>query len=1267
MPGVVDAARDVCLNLKKQPASTTRGQPTPMQTMQGSTKSVQASAFFKDGRRMVTGSMDGTLQIWDLQNGTSMGGLFEGHRDGVQAVAISPDERRIVSGGRDNTIIIWDVESKQMVLDDPSLMKHKSWVLSVCFSPDGKRVASGSEDKTVTVWDAETGAALKTLKGHRNSVFSVAFSPDGLKLASGSADRTIRVWQADSAQILLEIYAHQDLVRSVVWSADGQQLVSTSYDKTVKFWDSSTGYLQIGQPCIGHDAWILSLAISSDGSFIATASDDTTVRLWSTETHQPISKALLHTTGVCCVAISPDGELLVSGDVQGKVRLWSIKDILEQHPTEDHNNSELTDNHVSFNNHPSESDEASGNHSLFDILAINTTVRDASTIEGLHIAEELLTREIHADGNSHDIYANRSLVRTRLSKWDDALQDAAKSIAIQPSLLGYISKGIALCKNDQFCDAMEAFDLSFVFSNHDPIVIDLVLLIKAVALFNADCQDEAMRRLNDLATAQRHSHTRSRSVVNSFLRAELALAAFQEGKYSEATDRLEDSILSIADWFPRRALLEPELKLFTVLFGWNLDLLCQTVNQRRCDVLFRADRVVEAAQSYQYMMRMIDEDAKGRCLEWSTGFKKKCTVRCVAMGDGANYETAIQLYSAGLGLDPSCESLLVLRSKVYLGQNLHTKALQDAEMVIELNPSSYLGYELKQGALHSAGRFDEAVEVFNIMLSKLNDVLDRKLHPQYVSPAEVLSAIQEAIHVKQENSPIRLINTSTGHLYSREEQRDVFMETTEYKKILSSAMTYAPLETKPIKEAVERYFSWAMLSHRWGSKEPLLHNVQIKGVYKMDPVGGTVKLQRFCEVARDAGYCWAWSDTCCIDQSNNAEVSRSVNSMFDWYRDSALTIVYLSDVPPSSKTGALARCTWITRGWTVQEFLAPKIILFYQQDWTLYLDDRSPNHKESITILQELAGATGIDIRSLIMFKPGMAGAREKLRWSSCRVTTLPEDIAYSLFGIFGIHLSVIYGENKQNALGRLLQSIIARSGDITALDWVGKSSDFNSCLPATITSYNTPPFTPQHLSEDEMQTSVAILRDTVAADSASNLSTLLYNLDPPRFANSRLQLPCIAFLLTEVRSRRVRDQGTCSIYDVKADGLQDLQITTTDKLLQFSPERPLRQMKFYLVRPWNRDDIEFAEELQGLDDWPQSPSDDLPLWPAGDHEMVNSESHRALRLIARLGQPFNAFLLAQQRIGEYKRIASDCNIVAQVKNMVDVDNMMNIRTFEIL
>ncbi|KAG1827570.1 uncharacterized protein BJ212DRAFT_1583960 [Suillus subaureus] len=346
--------------------------------------------------------------------------------------------------------------------------------------------------------------------------------------------------------------------------------------------------------------------------------------------------------------------------------------------------------------------------------------------------------------------------------------------------------------------------------------------------------------------------------------------------------------------------------------------------------------------------------------------------------------------------------------------------------------------------------------------------------------------------------------------------------------------------------------------------------------------------------------------------------------MFVWYRNSALTIIHLSDVSPSSKPGALAECTWNTRGWTVQEFLAPKIILFYTQNWTLYLDDRSPNHKESATIMQELADATGINKQSLVTFRPGLMGVREKLRWSSSRVTTLQEDTAYSLFGIFGIHLRVIYGENRQNALGRLLQEIIARSCDITALDWVGKSSDFNSCLPADITSYKAPPYTPPLLSEEEMQTSISALRDTVDADSALKLYALLDYLGPPRFVNSRLQLPCIAFLLTEVELRRVQDQGRCLVYDVKANGLQDLQITMANRLIQFSPASPAR-VTFFLIRPWNRYDLDLPDsedESRDLDDFPEplSPSDDLPLWPPRDHEVANSEYHRTLRVIVHLG-----------------------------------------------
>lgn len=291
-------------------------------------------------------------------------------------------------------------------------------------------------------------------------------------------------------------------------------------------------------------------------------------------------------------------------------------------------------------------------------------------------------------------------------------------------------------------------------------------------------------------------------------------------------------------------------------------------------------------------------------------------------------------------------------------------------------------------------------------------------------------------------------------------------------------MMHAPLQVETIDEAVAKYFSWAMLSHRWESEEPALRDIQGRIIYELEGVGGIEKLRKFCQKARDLGYRWAWSDTCCIDQTNNVELQRSVNS--------------------SAKWGALASSDWNKRGWTVQEFLAPRVILFYCADWALYLNDRSPNHKNSSIIMWELEDSTGINARALVAFRPGMRDPRKK-----------------SLFGIFGVHLPVIYGETKQNALGRLLQEIIGRSGDVTVLDWVGQSSDFNSCLPADITSYNAPPYTMPSLSGEEMQTSVSKLRNTVAVELASKLYTLLDSLSVPRFANYRLQLPCIVFLMT--------------------------------------------------------------------------------------------------------------------------------------------------------
>jgi len=512
-----------------------------------------------------------------------------------------------------------------------------------------------------------------------------------------------------------------------------------------------------------------------------------------------------------------------------------------------------------------------------------------------------------------------------------------------------------------------------------------------------------------------------------------------------------------------------------------------------------------------------------------------------------------------------------------------------------------------------------------------------------------------------QDAPPRLLNTTTGRLCNREAQINAFKTSTEYKELLSLTVKHANLRMERIQDVVATFFHYVMLSHRWQRKEPLLHDIQDKNVYDLDPVDGFVKLQSFCNAARDKGYRWAWSDTCCIDKNNNVEVQESVNSMFDWYRHSALTIVHLSDVLPSSKPGALTNSVWNRRGWTFQEFLAPKIVLFYQNNWTPYLNDLSPNHKESIAIMQELEYATGIDPQALISFRPGMRGAREKLHWASMRITTLQEDVAYSLFGIFGVHLPVIYGEKKQNALGRLLQEIVARSGDISALDWVGKPSEFNSCLPAEISSYGAPPYTLPSPSDHEIQISVSSLRNSMAVDLASKLYAQLSNLRAPRFANCRLHIPCIIFPVTEIRRRAGHDQEIT--YEVKTDGLNELLITTEDRLIQFSRMRPIRQ-QFLLVRPWDRSLLElpdFASNIQSVEDWspPRSPTEYGP---------VDSESHsRALRLIVRLGQHFSAFLLAQQWGGEYKRIASDNHIIAQVQDPASIHNLIDVRTLEIL
>ncbi|KIJ62483.1 hypothetical protein HYDPIDRAFT_94357, partial [Hydnomerulius pinastri MD-312] len=205
-----------------------------------------------------------------------------------------------------------------------------------------------------------------------------------------------------------------------------------------------------------------------------------------------------------------------------------------------------------------------------------------------------------------------------------------------------------------------------------------------------------------------------------------------------------------------------------------------------------------------------------------------------------------------------------------------------------------------------------------------------------------------------------------------------------------------------------------------------------------DIPAGVEKLQEFCCAAAKCGFRWAWTDTCCINKQDYAEASESLNTMFKWYRCSALTIVYLHDVDDDIKDcgGRRKRPSWVDRGWTLQEMLAAKSLRFYSKEWTLLEETaRLIDHRKKNFWSRALSRTTGVPGDDLVNFKTGTDQVRLRLRWAARRTTTKVEDMAYCLLGIFDVSLPVMYGEGPR-AFVRLQEELMKRTGDLSLFDW---------------------------------------------------------------------------------------------------------------------------------------------------------------------------------------------------------------------------------------
>ena len=221
---------------------------------------------------------------------------------------------------------------------------------------------------------------------------------------------------------------------------------------------------------------------------------------------------------------------------------------------------------------------------------------------------------------------------------------------------------------------------------------------------------------------------------------------------------------------------------------------------------------------------------------------------------------------------------------------------------------------------------------------------------------------------------------------------------------------------------------YAILSHRWEDEEVTLQDLerQIAVARK-----GCAKLERSAEIACELGFNYIWNDTCCIDKSSSAELTECINSMWRFYAESSACIAYLSDIGSAEE---LTDSLWFTRGYTLQELIAPKYLIFYDKNWKP-LGDKTEWSKS-------IHKKTGIPLGILNGGDVQAVSIACKMSWAAERVTTRPEDVAYCLLGIFDVNMPLLYGEGAEKAFTRLQEAIVRQSDDETIFAWTATSMD---------------------------------------------------------------------------------------------------------------------------------------------------------------------------------------------------------------------------------
>jgi small GTP-binding protein len=288
--------------------------------LKGHKGKVWSAAVTPDGNRVVSGSTDHTLKVWDLASGTCTVTL-KGHEGIVFCVVITPDGNRAVSGSLDRTVKVWDLESGTCA---STFTGNKKGVNSVAITPDGQWVVSGSDDSTLKVWDLASGECLATMEGHTRPIgyWATLVTPDGQRVVSGSGEHTLKVWDLENGKCRATLEGHTGTVFGAAITPNGKTIVSGSTDCTLKVWDLETG--QCRATWEGHIETVTGIAITPDGTRVVSGSADNTLKVWELQTGRCLATLKGHADTVLGVGITPDGWQAVSASQDATLRIWEL-------------------------------------------------------------------------------------------------------------------------------------------------------------------------------------------------------------------------------------------------------------------------------------------------------------------------------------------------------------------------------------------------------------------------------------------------------------------------------------------------------------------------------------------------------------------------------------------------------------------------------------------------------------------------------------------------------------------------------------------------------------------------------------------------------------------------------------------------------------------------------------------------------------------------------------------------------------------------------